>query len=60
MKEYILLILAIILIVYISTKNVWGALVILILLIITQYNSLHQAWIQVKEREAFENKIIVK
>lgn len=57
MKEYILLILAIILIVYISTKNVWGALVILILLIITQYNSLHQAWIQVKERESFENKM---
>ena len=57
MHKYILLFLSILLVFYISTKNVYGSILILILLVVTQYKSIYETWMQVKQQEAFEQKI---
>jgi len=53
MKEYIILFLVLLLILYISTKNVYGVIAVVFLLAVVQYSS----WIQTKKHEPFEQRM---
>jgi mannosyltransferase OCH1-like enzyme len=55
--EHIFLILVILFVIYVATKNILYAALILIVLAVSQYNNIYQSWIQVKETEAFEQKM---